>query len=782
MMNNPWKGLSSYKEADKSQYEFRGRMKASNALYVLLSNNLFCTLYGKMGCGKTSLLQAGVFPLLRQESFLPIVVRLNMNNGNDTLTDFLIKTIESECKRQQVDIRSNPRWKQYTGPSADSYKLWEYLYSHEFIDDSQNYVFPVIAIDQIEEAFNEHYNQTVELLSQLYYLISDDLRLPNDCYANFRVVMIIREDDLYLLEDAIEDGGFNIMKQNRYRLAPLTDEEAKEIIALGDPYFLPDEREAISERVLSLSKDDSSHVSTYMLSLLCSQVFINCKGKISLKDIPDSSTGLLQSFYENSIQHVLPDTKKYIESELIKDDRRNFVPLKEFKKNVASADFSTLTDGEFKMIQEIPAGTTRCVELLHDSLAKAIKKHKDEEKEKQVLSEQMKQMKRKRLLWMIPLTILACGLVVFLSIVAYNQHELAKSNRQRMLNDMGARDVNVIIDEDVAVKGLWWEASLRIRGTVNGKDTTVLDTLINKSPTHIMINKPIDVKLFDKLTVSITFPETARFECDSITRSNKELLDTDGFNFNLLIRLSKPILYGGQVVMTDSANISHPIENAIVVLGSEVTFTDHLGNFLFQLQDTLNNDSKLMVIKKYFSMSTDELDDAGKYLLHHPDEQAINQVVMMLSDSSYYNSFKDSYLDLISRTDQRVKELNSGSGAFSKSPVCQIKYNNTDSKIYMHLVFDGEGSGKAVVTGYYYYDKTDKNSPFGYYFIKNGKADKPTLNPADSLNYRSFELVGCDILGNQEIIRGRYITNKEYKSKPWQLDVFVNTRKVAESR
>ena len=103
---------------------------------------------------------------------------------HDDLTDFVIQAIEEECDKQFVSIKMNSNWKyDNNAQHSKSYKLWEYLYSHVFVNEKQEYVFPVIAIDQIEEAFKEKYEQACELLSQLYYLVSDDLRLPNNCYA-----------------------------------------------------------------------------------------------------------------------------------------------------------------------------------------------------------------------------------------------------------------------------------------------------------------------------------------------------------------------------------------------------------------------------------------------------------------------------------------------------------------------------------------------------------------------------------------------------------------------
>lgn len=96
MKNNPWKGLVPYEEKDLENYEFCGRTKAISKYYSLIINNLVSTLYGRTGCGKTSMLQAGIFPLLRQESYFPVTCRLSLKNESASFADYLIERVEQE--------------------------------------------------------------------------------------------------------------------------------------------------------------------------------------------------------------------------------------------------------------------------------------------------------------------------------------------------------------------------------------------------------------------------------------------------------------------------------------------------------------------------------------------------------------------------------------------------------------------------------------------------------------------------------------------------------------
>lgn len=789
-MNNPWKGLSSYEEKDKNIYEFRGRTTAANELYLLLSNNLFCTLYGKMGCGKTSLLHAGIFPILRQKSFLPVTIRLNMSKQED-LTDFVIQAIEEECEKQSVCIKKNENWKYDNGiKQSKNYKLWEFLYSHIFVNDKEECVFPVIAIDQIEEAFKEKYAQACELLSQLYYLVSDDLRLPNNCYANFRVITIIREDDLYLLEDAIGDGGFNILKQNRYRLAPLTDNEAQEIIELGVSFFKEDEKERIMDKILSLSKEESSHVSTYMLSLICSQLFINSKGIITLNDIPESSTGLMQTFYESNIKHVSPGTKIYVENDLVKDDRRNIVPLKEFKNTVGTNDFDTLIDGESKMVQEITAGTTRCVELIHDSLAKAIKKYKDEQKEReeqekqrQFLIEQQKEekremlrkykMKRRRVtrIYMILAAILLGGIGYCINFL-YDKAEEEKNNKIEAERQLGLRKITVTLKEDDAVKGLWWEATLKVTAKTNTKDTILIDSIINKTNLGSVFFSEIEADHIKSLLIDLNYPEHKSFHKEVIYVDKDSIIKEKPIV--LPIRLNAPVYYGGRVVMSDSLT-DYQIENAIVILGNDVAFTDGQGKFMFQLQEA-NDTTELIVIKKNYKQHLTNV-FSGDF---KQKEQTPESVIPMdLEDSTNFKRARIWCTKDVQFNKEEFRNNQKTDYQLLHSKISRIKYEGTrqsEDVIHLFLVFEGDKGGKMSIRGYYYYGDEKK---YGYRCVIRGHSE--LLKDSEGLSYRSFEFTSLDIANNEETIKGKYYTSDPKKGLPWEFNIFIGTRKIAES-
>jgi ABC-type cobalamin/Fe3+-siderophores transport system ATPase subunit len=74
---NPWPGLATFTE-EQSAYFF-GRDAEARELTRRLERKTLTILFGQSGLGKSSLLQAGVFPRLRAEGYCPVYLRLDHN-------------------------------------------------------------------------------------------------------------------------------------------------------------------------------------------------------------------------------------------------------------------------------------------------------------------------------------------------------------------------------------------------------------------------------------------------------------------------------------------------------------------------------------------------------------------------------------------------------------------------------------------------------------------------------------------------------------------------------
>ncbi len=401
-LSNLWKGLVSYTEEDiiESRYIFSGRSDVTLSLLSMVKNNLLVTFYGKSGIGKTSMLQAGLFPLLRRDNYLPVLLRpAEIDYVN--FDAYVIDTVKYQLEKHQVvryiageDGRFNRPIVNDAGDSCNNIALW--FASSKFYDSDNREVFPVLVFDQFEALFLGGRNKGNEVLRGLHMMIDDsELKCPDDvvCHneANFRILLVVREDDLFRLEDAIDELGYNSMKFNRLRLRALTDDQAREVIekpiddlkAKTGFSLVPDnEREAVINRIIDISRNRSGKVDSAILSLICSELYTMAGGGCITTALVDRiGANPLGDFYKRAVSTLDDTGRRYIESLVDARGRRRTVFRSNVDKYIKNSD--RLFTGSNKLLQNVP-GTkpadgnpdNQPVELVHDLLAKAVAQSK----------------------------------------------------------------------------------------------------------------------------------------------------------------------------------------------------------------------------------------------------------------------------------------------------------------------------------------------------------------------------------------------------------------------
>ncbi|MDH6247465.1 hypothetical protein [Mycobacterium sp. OTB74] len=140
---NPWPGLESF--AEDAHAFFFGRDSEIAELQIRVIDNPVTVLYGRSGFGKTSLLQAGLFPSLRAHHFLPIHIRFDLKPGAEPLARQLQHAVSESIKADASDALL----------PSDSESVWEYLHRKDFeLWSRRNHpLIPVIVLDQFEELF-----------------------------------------------------------------------------------------------------------------------------------------------------------------------------------------------------------------------------------------------------------------------------------------------------------------------------------------------------------------------------------------------------------------------------------------------------------------------------------------------------------------------------------------------------------------------------------------------------------------------------------------------------
>lgn len=393
---NPWAGLASYEDPEtaKLKLKFYGRDDESYDVTKLICGNVFVTLYGKSGIGKTSLLNAGVFPELRKNEYTPLSLRLGLKNEDIPICYQLI--IVDAIERAVGRIETIDVIEEQNDYKATDY-LWNYFARHRFYNKNDNPTFPVIVFDQFEEIFRTNRKDAEALLRQIDYINDKDHSLENSVVEgqtyryeqNYRFVVSIREDDLYLLEDSLDNCYLPALKRCRYRLRNLTEQGARDVIFKPIPtLFESADKDDIYKAIINTAANKyDEEVNTNLLSLICSQIYekyiqdgSNCITKEKVNAF--ISKDPFEKFYIEATKSLSSKEISYLEDSLIDDDlRRNSISESDFKKHIKMGEI--LLEGEKRFLQRTSISSDNSsyrIELIHDSFCNTIAKLKHKKK------------------------------------------------------------------------------------------------------------------------------------------------------------------------------------------------------------------------------------------------------------------------------------------------------------------------------------------------------------------------------------------------------------------
>ena len=259
---NPWPGLDFF--AEKSRDFFHGREAEADLLLTMVRHRLLTVLYGQSGLGKSSLLQAGLFPRLRADGWLPVYIRLSHTDADGLggkgasaliaqTRQFIREAIADAIEQKQLlpAEASSP-----SPMPRDDESLWEYLHRKVsgLRSPSRERVAPVLVFDQFEEIFTLGRNEARQAIRQAFLRDLADCvenRLPEHVVKevnrkqpsnmarfadleftrqDYRVVLSLREDYLAELHD-LSDLMPSI-HENETRLVPLNGWQALDAVAI----------------------------------------------------------------------------------------------------------------------------------------------------------------------------------------------------------------------------------------------------------------------------------------------------------------------------------------------------------------------------------------------------------------------------------------------------------------------------------------------------------------------------------------------------------------------
>ncbi len=332
-------GTRPFSDSAEDYIRFFGRAEETEQLYLRVLSVSLLVQFGKSGLGKTSLLQAGLFPRLREKPFLPVMGR--HNTPGETLPAAVARAIHEARTHEMLEL---------TPGKTDG--LWELL-STTTIWRDDFLLTPVIVFDQFEEVFTlRDAAFRSDLAAELGALASGNpperLRgqssVPERSHVrpNFKVVISLREDYLGALEEF--SVAIPSLFHERLRLEPLTENAAREAIAGPaklesgegeEPYWSPrfDLEPATLDNLIRYLKGSSGVIEPFQLQLLCrhGEAIAFAKSRnpndsvtLTLSDFSGSRSfdSVLKNFYQDTIRK-LPRPQQKRAKELCEDGLLN---------------------------------------------------------------------------------------------------------------------------------------------------------------------------------------------------------------------------------------------------------------------------------------------------------------------------------------------------------------------------------------------------------------------------------------------------------------------------
>ena len=258
MADSLFMGPSFYEEKDKNS--FLGRDKEAEDLLYLVANSDFCVCYAESGEGKSSLINAGLQPRMRERSMFPIHVVFNEddfartpisnnNSKNDPININFDQLIWDKIYDAVRFARSTEQFGDLyktltiqsttiTGGNVEFHEsLWWKLRFNELRINSYESVIPVLIFDQFEEIFTRAKDLawTDSFFKWLEGLYEDnryaDYSIDDNRTKKFKVLLSLRSDYVSELDYWCMNKYFiPSLKNNRYCLKPLSKHSAYEIV------------------------------------------------------------------------------------------------------------------------------------------------------------------------------------------------------------------------------------------------------------------------------------------------------------------------------------------------------------------------------------------------------------------------------------------------------------------------------------------------------------------------------------------------------------------------
>lgn len=458
---SPWPGLLPYREEHAAF--FHGRQDEADELFRRVGSKSFTLLFGQSGLGKTSLLNACLYPRLRQAGFLPIDLRLDFQSAEPLAaqtTRQIAAVLARELPHLPLPAQEETLW------------IWFHRADVHFARPDGTAALPVLVFDQFEEFFTlgadtESRRERSEIyLAELAGLVEN--RLPEGldpsvtrglllARQDYRVLVSMREDYVAYVESLA--GQMRSVGENRMRLLQMDGVQALAAVNLpGSRLISP----AVSRQVVRfiasrrhLPGEEGSaggdwddferlRVEPSLLSLVCREL----NRRRQQRGLPQitaelvAGTGALASivedFYERCLAGEPSAVRVLVEDRLLTRngfrDNLSIETAEDFlrERGAEPAAIGRLVDRRLLRFEE--RLEVRRVELAHDVLTQTVRLSRDQRQREEALAaaaqaEERARVARRRARRVVAAIGTGFVLAVIAAVVGFTEYRHAEAAR-----------------------------------------------------------------------------------------------------------------------------------------------------------------------------------------------------------------------------------------------------------------------------------------------------------------------------------------------------------------
>lgn len=408
-MGQKYLGIFPYDENTSSK--FAGRIEESWTLFDSIIRNDYTVYYAASGEGKSSVIRAGLLPILRRRDYFPVYITFQ---DNELCNTFSLKKIIYDR------IKVSEKTEGVTFEQADwSIKLYEdkqeildvlrnnfwWILRNYSLKRGEKELKPLFIFDQFEEIFTKAgYECTDSFFLQLEELTTDyvpqDLKdqifsfgIDITANKNFKILFSLRTEYLGELDYWCEEKHFlPSLKENRLILKPLTPKNAKEIVNLDKSLQKYSDQiiRGCAEYKANIQNNDQPCVHALVLSVVCHTLCTLTDNERNIildklnKNRDDTIDDILLKFYKSKLKDAGLDYFKderiiaQIENIFVDENGRRsrhdtdeprMQPILKWINILCNKD-----NGLLKVIakKEVNRTIVKTLELPHDRICKAI--------------------------------------------------------------------------------------------------------------------------------------------------------------------------------------------------------------------------------------------------------------------------------------------------------------------------------------------------------------------------------------------------------------------------